>query len=278
MKYVLTSLLLFIVTHVNAEDNTPRIITIGGAITEIVYQLGHSNNIVASDTTSYYPAAAKALPKVGYQRALSAEGILSMNPELIMLTEEAGPATVLKQLQTAGVEILRLKSSRSFEDVLNAISQIGSRLGAESEAEQLVQELTAQKQKLDATLSANMTKKKIMFILQHGGGTPMVAGTNTAADSIIALAGASNSVTGYEGYKPLTPEAAITQAPDIILITEQGLQQAGGKQSLLKNPGLSLTPAGSKGHVIAMDSLLLLGFGPRTIDAARQLHEKFSAL
>ena len=278
MKCVLASLLLFVVIHVNAEDNALRIITIGGAITEIVYRLGNGNNIVANDTTSYYPAAAEALPKVGYQRTLSAEGILSMNPELIMLTGEAGPAAVLKQLQITGVEIFRLKPSRSFEDVLNAISQIGSRLGAESEAEELIQELTAKKQKLDATLSASMTEKKIMFILQHGGGTPMVAGTNTAADSIIALAGASNSVTGYEGYKPLTPEAAIMHAPDIILNTEQGLQQAGGKQSLLKSPGLSLTPAGSKGHVIAMDSLLLLGFGPRTIDAAIELHEKFSAL
>ena len=98
-----------------------------------------------------------------------------------------------------------------------------------------------------------------------------VAGRRTAADSIIALAGGRNAVEGYEGYKPLTAEAAAGAAPDVILVTSRGLETSGGVDELLKQPGLSLTPAGKARRVIAMDDLLLLGFGPRLGQAAKEL-------
>lgn len=105
----------------------------------------------------------------------------------------------------------------------------------------------------------------------------MVAGVSTAADSIIALAGGQNAVSGYSGYKPLTPESAVAAQPDIILLTSQGLEAIGGSEGLRGLPGLALTPAVKNDQIIAMDALLLLGFGPRTADAAMTLHRKFSA-
>ena len=106
----------------------------------------------------------------------------------------------------------------------------------------------------------------------------MVAGVNTAADSIIRLAGAENVVTGYEGYKPLSPESATSLAPEILLVTSQGVEQAGGVDSIFAVPGLSLTPAAKEKKVVVMDSLLLLGFGPRTADAALELNRKSNDL
>jgi len=102
----------------------------------------------------------------------------------------------------------------------------------------------------------------------------MVAGRETAADSVIVLAGAENAVTGYTGYKPLSPEAAVAIAPDIILVTTQGLQQSGGADGVLDMPGVSLTPAAKNKRIISMDALYLLGFGPRTADAAMELHRQ----
>lgn len=277
MKTGLTLLLLFIMQPVAGETGK-RLITIGGALTEIVYQLEKEALLVGSDTTSYYPAAAEQLPKVGYQRTLSAEGILSLNPDLIIYTDEAGPPAVLEQLKMTDVRLLELKAGRSLEDVIDNIETIAEILDATARGQALIRELMAKKQGLDRAIAAADSAKKVMFILQHRGNTPLVAGKKTAADSIITLSGADNAVSDYEGYRPLTPEAAITQAPDIILITRQTLEHTGGQANLLKAPGLALTPAGMRGHVIAMDALLMIGFGPRIVDAALELHERYSEL
>ena len=277
MKTGLTLLLLFIMQPVAAETGK-RLITIGGALTEIVYQLEKEALLVGSDTTSYYPAAAEQLPKVGYQRTLSAEGILSLNPDLIIYTDEAGPPAVLEQLKMTDVGLLELKAGRSLEDVIDNIETMAETLNASARGQALIRELMAKKPGLDRAIAAADGAKKVMFILQHRGNTPLVAGKKTAADSIITLSGADNAVSDYEGYRPLTPEAAITQAPDIILITRQTLEHTGGEANLLKAPGLALTPAGMQGHVIAMDALLMIGFGPRIVDAALELHERYSEL
>ena len=277
MKTGLTLLLLFIMQPVAGETGK-RLITIGGALTEIVYQLEKEALLVGSDTTSYYPAAAEQLPKVGYQRTLSAEGILSLNPDLIIYTDEAGPPAVLEQLKMTDVGLLKLKAGRSFADVIDNIKTMAETLDATARGQALIRELMAKKQGLDRAIAAADSAKKVMFILQHRGNTPLVAGKKTAADSIITLSGADNAVSDYEGYRPLTPEAAITQAPDIILITRQTLEHTGGQANLLKAPGLALTPAGIRGHVIAMDALLMIGFGPRIVDAALELHERYSEL
>jgi iron complex transport system substrate-binding protein len=277
MRKLLTCLLLICALPGQAEE-PKHIITIGGALTEIVFALEAQDLLVGNDTTSYYPLEAEKLPKVGYQRALSAEGILSLNPDLVILTDEAGPPTVLQQLKSANVKLLQLKAGRSLDDVKRNIEAIAKALHRETKAEALIQKInTANKELVDLTSNIS-SPKKAMFILQHGGGAPMVAGGNTAADSIITLSGARNVVTDFDGYKPLTPEAAVVLKPDIILITKQGLEQAGGKEALLKMPGISLTPAGKKGHIIAMDSLLMLGFGPRTVEAASELNTAYQKL
>lgn len=277
MRIAPICLLLFLT--LSAQAGTPkRVITIGGALTETVYALGAKDLIVGSDTTSYYPPMAEKLPKVGYQRALSAEGILSLSPDLVILTEEAGPLPVLRQLKSAEVEILTLKAGRSLEDVKANIQKIAEALDREDTGAALIQKIDAESKKLTDSIATAKHKKRVMFILQHGGGAPLVAGKGTAADSIIALSGAANVVEDYDGYKPLSPEAAVALKPEVILITNQGLEQAGGKESLLNVPGISLTPAGKHGHVIAMDALLILGFGPRAAQAASALREAYGDL
>lgn len=277
MKTILTSLLLLCALPAHAEQSI-RVVTIGGALTEIVYALEAQDTLVGSDTTSYFPSAAAELPKVGYQRALSAEGILSLSPTLVILTQEAGPPPVLKQIESAGVTLLTLDAGRSIEDVTQKISAIAAALNREEKAKELIEQINAESQKLADITGKQSSRLNAMFILQHGGGAPLVAGKDTAANSIIQLSGANNVVVDYTGYKPLTPEAAVSLKPDVILITSQGLEQAGGKEGLLKSPGISLTPAGKQGNIIAMDSLLMLGFGPRTTQAAQALNQAYNGL
>lgn len=274
MRVLLILLFTIVATSAQAEKQK-KIVSVGGALTEIIYALDAEDMLVGSDTTSYFPADAEKLPKVGYQRALSAEGILSLNPDLVILTDEAGPPPVLKQLETAGVKLLKIDAGRSVEDVKNSIKTIAKELDKTQEANNLIEKIDEQIVVLNEAINSQKEQNKVMFILQHGGGAPMVAGMGTAADSIIKLSGAANAVTEYEGYKPLTPESAVAMQPDFILITNQGFEQAGGKEGLLRLSGISLTKAAAEGNVIVMDSQLLLGFGPRTVDAALQLNEKY---
>ena len=261
-----------------AAEAPRRVVSIGGALTEIVYALEAQEVLVGNDTTSYYPPAAEHLPKVGYQRALSAEGIVSLSPDLVMLTEEAGPPAVLAQLQAANIPILQLRAGRSLTDVRDAIRVIARALKKDRAGSALIDAIDRQTAELAKVTARHPTDKRVLFILQHGGGAPMAGGRETAADSIIRLSGAQNAVTEYTGYKPLTPEAAAALQPDVILTTARGLAQAGGKDALLAAPGLSLTPAARTGSLIVMDALLLLGFGPRTVQAAATLHEAYQGL
>jgi iron complex transport system substrate-binding protein len=278
MKKMIMLWLVCFSAPAHANDTPERIISVGGALTEIIYQLGEEDRLVGNDTTSYYPPEAKKLPKVGYQRALSAEGILSLKPDLVILTTEAGPPAVLEQLKTAGVKLLVLEADFTIEGVTSKIEKIANRLDVSAQGQSLISSINYQLSQLEKKIAAQDNKPKVMFILQHGGGAPMVAGSNTAADGIIELSGAENIVSEYEGYKPLTPEALVSNAPDIILVTDRGLEQAGGKKEMLKTPGLALTPAAKNNHIIAMDSLLLLGFGPRTTEAATALFEAYGKL
>lgn len=272
MRVVLAIFLMVLSLSANAAQK--KVVAIGGGITEIIYAIGAQDSLVGNDTTSYYPAEATKLPKVGYKRALSAEGILSLKPDLIILSDEAGPPVVLKQIKSAGVKVLKLNSARSFIDTKNDIIAVGKALEKENEARKLVKSLNEKQSELNKKLAKQQTSKRVIFILQHGGGTPMIAGKSTAADSIIKLSGAQN-VASFDGYKSLTPEAMVSLNPDYILITSQGLKQVGGKDALLKTPGLELTNAAKNNKIIAMDSLLLLGFGPRAIDAAIELNSTY---
>lgn len=276
IRFLSVIILLFSTSAI--ADTPKRVVSVGGALTETVFALGAGELLIGSDTTSYYPKEAAHSPKVGYQRALSAEGILSLNPDLVLMTDEAGPPPVLAQLESAGVNMLTLKAGRSLEDVKQNIEVIAEALDREAEGAALIASMSETEAKLKEAIAAQGEPKKIMFILQHTGGAPMVAGVHTAADSIIKLAGAENVVTDYEGYKPLSPESATSLAPEILLVTSQGVEQAGGVDSIFAAPGLSLTPAAKEKKVVVMDSLLLLGFGPRTADAALELNHKSNDL
>ncbi len=253
-----------------------RIITIGGALTETVYALGGGALLAGADSTSDYPAEAGGLVKVGYQRALSAEGLVSLNPDLVILTDEAGPPAIVPQLASAGVKTLKLPAGRSLDDVAAMIAKIGAAIGRTKQAERLLARFAAEREKLAQKLAADKKEgkkaKRVLFILNHGGHM-LMAGRDTAADSMIALAGGRNVVGAWRGYKALTPEAASVLAPDVLLITFLGLKAAGGEDTLWRQPALALTPAGKNRQLIAMDTQLLLGFGPRSAQAALQLHK-----
>ena len=249
----------------------PRIVSVGSALTEIVYALGAEGLLVGVDTTSQYPTAAQALPQVGYMRALSAEGVLSLKPTLVIATTAAGPATTLDQLRATGVEVIVLPDLYDYDSVIAKIAAVGRLTGKQAEAVAMIARGRADMAALTARLAKATGKPRVLFLLSMGGGAPQAAGKDTAADGIIRLAGGANAIDGYAGYRPLTPEAVIASRPDVVLVTRQTAQAMGGAQAVLDQPALRQTPAGRAGKVLEFDTLLLLGFGPRTPQAALEL-------
>ena len=254
-----------------AETDTPRLISIGGSVTEIVYALGADKTLVGTDTSSIYPEAATKLPQVGYQRSLSAEGVLGLHPTLILASADAGPPSVVDQLKQSGVSWVIIPAENSIAGAKDKIRAVAHALHREAQGEALMQHLHDEMTKAQSLLASEGSNSKVLFIYARGGGSVNVAGQKTAADAMITLAGGTNAASGYTGYKPLTAEAVVAAAPEVILIPTRGLESIGGIDGLLSQPGLAATPAGKSRKVVAMDDLLLLGFGPRLGEAVWQL-------
>lgn len=254
-----------------AAQPAQRLITVGGAITEVVYALGAQDALVATDTTSLYPEAATRTPKVGYVRQLSAEGLLSLRPDVLLASGEAGPAVVLEQIKAAGVRVELVPSVHSFEEVLHKVALVGEVTGRQAQARALAQSLQQEWQVVQSKLAQVQRKPRALFILSHNGA-PMVSGTGTAAHALLTLAGADNVVQQFKGYRPLTAEALAAVAPEVIVNTTQGIEALGGTQAFWRRPELALTPAFQRKALVTMEASHLLGFGPRMPSAVHALH------
>lgn len=259
-----------------AEDakplDTSRLVSIGGAVTEIVFALGESDKLAARDSTSTYPQAALKLPDVGYMRALSPEGVLSVNPSAILMIDGAGPKEALDVLTKASVPIVRIPEGYDRAGILAKIKAVGKALGAEAEAEQLAAKVGADVDAASATVAniPEARRKRVLFVLTLQNGKIMAAGQHTAADGILKLAGAVNATGDFHGYKPLNDEAIIAARPDVILMMRDGGPGASNAE-VLANPAIALTPAGQNKALIRQGSMTMLGFGPRTAEAIRDL-------
>lgn len=249
-----------------------RLVVAGGAITEIIYALGLQDRIVGVDSTSQFPAEAlKDKRNVGYVRALSAEGVLSLKPTLIMLIDGAGPPDAVSLLAESGVKIARIADGLSPEGVVAKIAAVGAAIGAGGPAERLAAQTGTRFEEL-ATLRAGIARKKrVLFLLSLQNGRALVGGRNSSADAIIALAGGVNVADAIEGYKPMTDEAIAAAAPDVVLMMRNSSAHNITPDELFAMPSFAQTPAAAGKRLIHMDGLYLLGFGPRTPMAARDL-------
>lgn len=265
-----------------AADENATLVSVGGSVTEIVYALGLDDRILAVDSTSLYPAAATGLPNVGYMRQLAAEPILAMAPSLILAVEDSGPPAVLDQLREAGLQVVVVPDKPTPQGIVEKIQLISGALGVSGKGQELSRQVEGDLRDLRKAVLATDQRPRILFLLSIGnGGAPLAAGRETSAAGIIELAGGVNAVNAFEGYKALSPEALVEAAPDVLLVTRRSLGLLGGADSLLQVPEISQTPAGRNGRIVAMDGLLLLGFGPRTPQAiaelATKLHPDFTA-
>jgi iron complex transport system substrate-binding protein len=251
--------------------DTSRLVSIGGSITEIVYALGEEGKLIARDSTGTYPEAAKALPDVGYMRALSPEGVLSVNPSGILALAGSGPKEAVDVLRKASVTFIEVPETFDHPGILEKIRVVGKALGADAKADALEASVDADLKEAEKLTADVKERKRVLFILSMQGGKILAAGSGNAADGIIKLAGGVNAVEGVPGYKQLSEEAVVTAKPDVILMMNRGGDHAAAADDLFAHPGIASTPAAENKKLVRMDGSYLLGFGPRTAGAIRDL-------
>ncbi len=251
-------------------ESSRRVLTLGSDVTEIVFALGAGERIIAVDRGSRFPAMAATKSNVGYRRRLSPEGVLSLDPDLILAAEDIGPPEAVEVLKKIAIPLVLVPKENSGEGIRRKIALIAEALALEAEGRMLAETVLENFEK-----AANLTRaipmekrKKVVFF--HGIERLTAAGADTAADAIIRYAGGVNPMSRFQGYKAASEEDLIELAPDTILMMSN---RRGGPtpEEVFSKRALALTPAARNGSLIVLDGAYMIGFGPRTADAVRDL-------
>ncbi|EJM23221.1 heme/hemin ABC transporter substrate-binding protein [Pseudomonas sp. GM25] len=269
-----------LVSHQAAAAELPqRWVSAGGALSEWVSALGGEARLVGVDTTSQHPQSLKSLPSIGYQRSLSAEGILSLRPDILIGTEEMGPPPVISQVRSAKVQVELFSAQPDLPTLEKNVTHLGQLLGAESQAAQLLQSYQQQLDAQKARVVEAQTQQKapgVLLLLGHAGGKPLIAGKDTAADWLLQQAGGHNLAT-HTGYKPFSVESLASLDPEVLVFADRALTGDAAKAALFKeNPILNSSRAAKTGRVLELDPTLLVGgLGPRLPAALKTLTDGF---
>ncbi|MBX2983459.1 MAG: ABC transporter substrate-binding protein [Flavobacteriales bacterium] len=250
-----------------------RIITLNGTLTEIVAAIGLEDRIVGTDVTSKYPEAVNALPKLGHDRSIRAEGILSLSPDLVLANEGQLDPAVEGQIRQAGIRLMLFAPRNNIAGTKELIIRIADSLHRTVESRKIVDAI---EEGLAAVVPLQPAPK-VLFIYARGAGTLLVAGEGTPIQALIGLAGGTNAISGFSDFKPLTPEALVAADPDVVLLFNTGQEHLQGNEALMRVPGMASTSAGRDQAFITLQPVVMAGFGPRVGEAVTELNKDLRA-
>ena len=260
----------------DSASDSSRIVAAGGSITEILYFLGLSDKLIGVDSTSNYPPEAAEFPVVGYVRQLSTEGLLSLAPTLILGENDMGPPTVLKQLESTGVETIVVPEIHNAQGIVDKIDCVATVVGeADSFSTQMRDELESLLNELASFRQAE-TSPRAGFILSLTEGSLLASGGGTSAAGFLEMIGAENVFAEFDGWKSVSKESLIRVNPDFLIFTDRAINTFDDESAIRKHDAVSITNAAKHDGIIVRDGMSMLGYGPRTlsvaVDIARSIH------
>lgn len=256
-----------------------RIVSATGNISEALFMMGLKDNLVAVDTTSPKMILDKK-PNIGYRRHLSAEGILSMQPDLLILAPDAGPPVVIEQLKAANIPTLTIEDKKSIDGVVADISLVANKLGIQKPAQALIKAIRADEKAVNQLIAGYSAVPKMAFLMDGGTGQNriMALGADSAGDAMIDIVGGSNVFAkDFKSIKPVSTESMIATDMDMIIIAAhgKGLPTTDSIDNATADyANLSLTKAAQKNCVFRVATIKTLGFGPEVAKAAKAIAEK----
>ncbi|ALO47156.1 heme/hemin ABC transporter substrate-binding protein [Pseudohongiella spirulinae] len=235
-----------------SADSPQRLISTDAGATEILIALGVADRLVAVDDSSQ-TFIDHQLPRLGYHRALAAEGLMALSPDLIIGSDTMGPPHVVDALSRARIPLLQLNTPLTVGELASNITTLSAAMGVQ-ESKDLLQELENIQQQLQN--DTNNKPLSAAFLLRAEGGKLRMAGSDTAGHAFVELIGASN-LADYQGYRSLSPEAVLEMQPDLLLFADT---QGGGAAALLADmPVLRFSSAHEKGYLLLVDPNALVG-------------------
>jgi iron complex transport system substrate-binding protein len=251
-----------------------RVVGVSKQINEFMYAIGAQDNLVARDLTSIYPPAIRSLSSVGYHRALSAEGIISMKPTLFLTDGNVGPDAVLDQLKKVGIPMLVIKPGESLDSAQMLMVQLGKQFHREKAADSVIAQWRSGMDSIWKDTAQWTGKPHPRVLIMHFGqigNSYLAVGGNGPATQMLHWAGATNAIDSTRSMTRLTPELIAQLAPDVIIATDVGFDRVGSADKFASLPGVNLTPAGRNKRIYRINEQELLYFGPRTPATVREL-------
>jgi iron complex transport system substrate-binding protein len=248
-----------------AQMNTTRIVCVSKQLTELLFALGTGDKIVGVDLSSTWPPEATKLPTVGYHRLLSAEGITSLHPTLLLHDGNVAPEAVLSQLKDVGIPIREFKADEGIPGVTALIKTLGQEFGATARADSLCAKLEADMKVVEKKRGEYSQTPRVLIL--HFGrvvNNYLVIGQRGVATKILEWSGGRNALDVPDGMKPLSAEIVAQAQPDVILLTDFGYDRLGGMDAIKQLPGVALTPAAKSGRIYRVEEHDLVYLGPRT--------------
>ena len=265
-----------------------RYVVISPIYNEIIWALGAQDKVVGVDLSTTYPLDVKNKQTVGYHRALSAEGILSLHPTAVIHDNNIGPPQVVEQLKQLNIQMKTFSAKNSdFDGTKALIREMGAYFHKEARAEELCKTLDEQraasldkvKQYTDHPRVAVIhfgRASNIYMVVGKGGG-----GDGGGVSQMIELAGGEMAVenTGRGMQRMESPETLAKANPDVILMTDYGYDRLGGSLDQIKAlPGVATSNAAKNGRIFRIEENVLNYFGPRSGEniekVARIIHQK----
>ncbi len=250
-------------------NDISRIVSLNGDLTEIIFELGLGNNVVGVDVTTTYPAEAAALndqgQTVGFAQQLAAEAVIRFDPTLVIGDQQVGPPEVIEQLREAGIPVIILETQTTLDGVETKIGQVAEILGLPTEGAELAERVMAEINAARDLAEPDESDPTVAFVYVRGPQVVFLFGVGMATQAMIEGAGAIDAgvVAGVFGPAPLTPEALVAAAPDVIVLPEAGLAALGGIEAFLELPGVAETPAAKNDAFLAYDEAYFFNLGPR---------------
>ncbi len=257
-----------------SERSGPRVVGVSKQINEYLYEIGAESVLVARDLTSIYPPAIRSLPSVGYHRALSAEGIISMRPTMLLTDGNLGPDAVVEQVKKVGIPVVVMTPGSTVDSAQMLMAQLGDRFNRKAAADSVIAEWKRDMAAAIADSARWSGAPRPRVLVMHFGqlnNSYLALKRGSAADRIIGWAGGVNAVDSVGGMMRLTPELIARAAPDVIIATDVGFDRMGSAEKFATLPGVALTPAARSGRVYRVDETEVMYFGPRTAASIRKI-------
>jgi iron complex transport system substrate-binding protein len=274
--------------NVPTESKDARYIVISPIYNEIIWALGAQDKVVGVDLSTTYPPEVKNVQTVGYHRALSAEGILSLHPTTVIHDNNIGPPQVVQQLQQLNIPMMSFNAKNdSFDGTKALIREMGAYFHKEARAEELCNVLDSQR-------AASLEKVKeykdhprvavihfgrasnVYMVVSKGGG-----GDGGGVSQMIDLAGGEMAVEnkGGRGMQRMESPEIIAQAnPEVILLTDFGYDRLGSLEQIKALPGVATSEAAKNNRIYRIEENVLNYFGPRSGEniakVAAVIHQK----